>query len=70
MTHSAPVQVEPFFDADSNTISYVVRDPYSSSCAIVDPVLDFDYAAGRTSTESADGIIEFVRANNLAWSGS
>ena len=65
MTHSAPVLVEPFFDADSNTISYVVRDPHSSSCAIVDPVLDFDYAAGRTSTESADSIIEFVRSNNL-----
>ena len=66
MTTSLPVRVESFFDDDSNTISYVVRDPHSLSCAIVDPVLDFDYAAGRTSTESADAIINFVRSNELS----
>jgi len=58
-------QVTPFFDADTNTISYVVKDPASQACAIVDSVLDFDYAAGRISYRSADAIIAFIRANNL-----
>jgi glyoxylase-like metal-dependent hydrolase (beta-lactamase superfamily II) len=40
--------VHPFFDEPTNTFSYVVRDPESASCAIIDSVLDFDYAAGRT----------------------
>ena len=45
----AKPEVIPFFDADSNTFSYVVRDPESNSCAIVDSVMEFDYASGRTS---------------------
>ncbi|MEC9198941.1 MAG: MBL fold metallo-hydrolase, partial [Pseudomonadota bacterium] len=40
--------VKAFFDQATNTISYVVRDPQGSTCAIVDSVLDFDYASGRT----------------------
>lgn len=43
----------------------MVRDPNSQACAILDSVLDFDYAAGRTDVRSADGIIEYVRAHNL-----
>jgi glyoxylase-like metal-dependent hydrolase (beta-lactamase superfamily II) len=58
--------VTPFFDADTNTISYVVRDPASESCAVIDSVLDFDYAAGRISTHSADAVIAFIRAHGLA----
>lgn len=50
--------VTHFFDQDTNTFSYVVQDPTTQACAIVDSVLDFDYAAGRTSTLSADTIIE------------
>lgn len=57
--------VQPFFDEPTNTFSYVVRDPDSQSCAILDSVLDFDYAAGRTDVRSADAIIEFVQRNNL-----
>ena len=57
--------VQPFFDEPTNTFSYVVRDPDSHSCAILDSVLDFDYAAGRTDVRSADAIIEFVQRNNL-----
>ncbi len=38
-------QVTPFFDADSHTISYIVQDPSSSACAVIDPVLEFDYSS-------------------------
>ncbi|RNF48773.1 MBL fold metallo-hydrolase [Marinomonas hwangdonensis] len=58
-------EVTAFFDADSSTFSYVVKDPQSSNCAIVDSVLDFDYASGGTSQKSADKIIEFVTAHKL-----
>lgn len=57
--------VQHFFDEPTNTFSYVVRDPDSSACAIVDSVLDFDYAAGRTDVRSADQIIDFIRQQNL-----
>ena len=40
-------EVEAFFDAPTNTISYVVKDPSSVSCAIIYSVMDLDYAAGR-----------------------
>ncbi|GAA6165491.1 MBL fold metallo-hydrolase [Pelagimonas sp. KU-00592-HH] len=61
--------VTPFFDDDSNTISYVVRDPCSAACAVIDCVMDIDYAAGRLSFESADAIIEFITDNGwqLDW---
>jgi len=61
--------VTAFFDDATNTISYVVRDPEGRACAIIDPVLDFDYASGRTDTRSADQIIAHVRKENLevAW---
>jgi glyoxylase-like metal-dependent hydrolase (beta-lactamase superfamily II) len=58
-------QVTGFPDADSGTISYVVRDPASQACAIIDPVMDFDAAAGRTSFKGADAIIAFVRDHGL-----
>lgn len=57
--------ITAFFDQASNTISYVVRDPYGSACAIIDSVLDFDFASGRTDTQSADKIINFVTENKL-----
>ncbi|GAA3582444.1 MAG: MBL fold metallo-hydrolase [Pseudomonadales bacterium] len=62
-------EVTHFFDEPTNTFSYVVRDPGSRACAIIDSVLDFDYAAGRTDVRSADAIIEFVRSQQLevAW---
>ncbi|SFM45999.1 MBL fold metallo-hydrolase [Marinobacter pelagius] len=61
---SNPV-VQHFFDEPTNTFSYVVRDPDSQSCAILDSVLDLDYAAGRTDVRSADEIIRYVRDNDL-----
>ncbi len=54
-------EVTSFFDQATNTITYVVRDPGGSACAIIDSVLDFDYASGRTSTASADEVIAFVK---------
>lgn len=57
--------VKAFFDDDSNTISYVVSDPETKKAAIVDSVMDFDYAAGRTSFESADAIIAYVKENGM-----
>lgn len=57
--------VTAFFDDATNTISYVVQDPNSKAAAIVDSVLDFDYASGRTDTASADGIIAFVQKERL-----
>jgi len=57
--------ITAFFDQASNTISYVVRDPYGSACAIIDSVLDFDFASGRTDTQSADKLINFVTENKL-----
>ncbi|SFR62577.1 Glyoxylase, beta-lactamase superfamily II [Marinobacter daqiaonensis] len=57
--------VQHFFDEPTNTFSYVVRDPDSNACAIVDSVLDFDYAAGRTDVRSADEIIAYVRREGL-----
>ena len=57
--------VQHFFDEPTNTFSYVVRDPDSQACAILDSVLDFDYAAGRTDVRSADEIIDYIRGNDL-----
>ncbi|MDW7746241.1 MBL fold metallo-hydrolase [Halomonas sp.] len=67
--NAARPTVTHFFDEPTNTFSYVVQDPASKSCAILDSVLDFDYAAGRTDVRSADEIIAFVRDNGLevAW---
>ena len=61
--------VTSFFDPATFTVSHVVREPDGSNCAIIDSVLDYDPAAGRTDTSSADAIIAFVKAENLtvAW---
>ncbi len=59
-------EVTPFFDSDSNTFSYIIKDPSSNACAIVDSVLDFDYAAGQVQFESADKIIAHIQEQNLS----
>ncbi|MFC4259810.1 MBL fold metallo-hydrolase [Marinobacter lacisalsi] len=58
--------VQHFFDEPTNTFSYVVRDPDSNACAILDSVLDFDYAAGGTDVRSADEIIAYVEREGLS----
>ena len=57
--------ITAFFDPPTNTISYVVRDPATRSCAVVDSVMDIDYAAGRIAYGSADKIIAFIEQNGL-----
>ncbi len=54
-------EVTSFFDDATNTITYVVRDPQGLACAVIDSVLDFDYASGRTDTKSADAVVAFIR---------
>ena len=61
-----PLSVTAFFDEATFTVSYVAADPDTGRAAIVDPVLDFDPASGRTSTASADKLVEFVGDNGLA----
>ena len=54
-----------FFDEATNTVSYVVHDPKTDEAAIIDSVLDFEAASGRTSNGSADRVIEYITSNNL-----
>lgn len=58
-------EVTAFFDEATFTVSYVVKDPMSNKAAIIDSVLDFDYASGHTDTASADEVIAFVQGNGL-----
>ncbi len=59
-------EVTGFFDEATNTISYVVADPATKKCAVIDSLLDYDCAAGRTHTASADRLIEFVKTQGLS----
>lgn len=66
---SVKPEVTPFFDNLTNTVSYVVKDPGSNACAVIDSVMDIDYAAGRIAYKSADNIIAFItqRGFKLEW---
>jgi len=57
--------VSAFFDEATFTVTYVVSDPDTGHAAVIDPVLDFDAASGRTSTRSADEVIAHVKDNGL-----
>ena len=57
--------VQGFFDPQTNTISYIVKDPASNACAIIDSVMDIDYAAGRITFEHADELIANVKSRDL-----
>lgn len=67
---SPQMDIEPivtgFFDETTNTISYVAQDPNSQSCAIIDSVMDIDYAAGRITHDHADKMIDFIKDNDLS----
>lgn len=67
--HSVDLSVKPevtaFFDKQTNTVSYVVKDPTSPACAVIDSVMDIDYAAGRIASTSADAIIAFIQGQGL-----
>jgi glyoxylase-like metal-dependent hydrolase (beta-lactamase superfamily II) len=64
-TTTAKAEVKGFFDPRTNSIQYVVSDPATKQCAIVDPVLDFDEKSGATGTMSADAILSYVDARGL-----
>jgi len=57
--------VEPFFDPNTWTMTYVVVDPATRYCVIVDPVLDLDYPSGSVTTKAADRVIDYVKLENL-----
>lgn len=65
MPDQAHPQVHPFFHEDSNTWSYVVVEPEAAAAVIIDPVLDFDPKAGRTSTRSAQALLDLVHEQAL-----
>ncbi len=64
MVQPAP-KVQAFFDEATNTITYLVQDPQGRGAAVIDSVLDFDYASGRTDTRSADAVIAAITDQNL-----
>ncbi len=59
------MHIQSFFDKATFTVTYVVVDQATNACAIIDPVLDFDAASGRTSFTSADAVIAYVRGQGL-----
>jgi glyoxylase-like metal-dependent hydrolase (beta-lactamase superfamily II) len=62
-------EVFHFFDEPTNTFTYVVKDPTSDACAVVDSVMDIDYAAGRTNLDGAKQIVDFIKSKgwHLEW---
>jgi glyoxylase-like metal-dependent hydrolase (beta-lactamase superfamily II) len=61
-----PTDIAAFFHAPSSTYSYVVADPATGRAAVIDPVLDYDAASGRSSTPSAQKLVEHVKARGYA----
>ena len=57
--------IKAFFDEYTNTVSYVVSDPKSLSCAIIDSVLGYDIYSAYTSNESIEKIVKYINNNNL-----
>lgn len=62
---SVKPEVKAFFDPATNTISYVVRDPTTNACAVIDSVMDIDYASGRITYQHADEIIDYIQKDKL-----
>ena len=58
-------EIKPYYDEDTNTVSYLVIDPETKATAVVDSVLNFDYAAGAISYEQADEIIKEIKGRGL-----
>ena len=69
MTYAVQMDVTPdvegFFDEATNTITYLIKDPASDHCAIVDSVMDIDYAAGRITTDHADQLMDRIKERGL-----
>ncbi len=67
--HNIALSVTPvvtaFFDEDTNTVTYVVTDPNSKSCAVIDSVMDIDYAAGHINYDAANKVIQYIQEHGL-----
>ena len=68
MTQSKPM-ITAFFDEATFTITYIIADPDTKKCAVIDTVLDYDANMGRTRTDSADKVISSIKQQGLtiAW---
>lgn len=71
MSATLPLQagsetVQAFFHPATSSVSYILQDPASEHCAILDPVLDYDPATARTGTQFADGMLDYIRVNDLS----
>jgi glyoxylase-like metal-dependent hydrolase (beta-lactamase superfamily II) len=62
---SSRTTVQPFFDDKTWTVSYVIVDNATKCAAIVDPVLDFDFKSGHTTTVQADKVLAYIRDHGL-----
>ena len=65
MTTPLKPEVFPFFDKDTATFSYIVKDPTSNACAVIDSVMDIDYPSGTISFRGADKMVDFIQRNSL-----
>ena len=59
------MKIQPFFDKDTATVTYVISDPQTKRCAIIDPVLDYNPSSGTTATTSADRVIDYIKTSSL-----
>ena len=68
ITSDRPLKPEvfPFFDKPTNTFSYIVNDPSSNACAIIDSVMNIDYPSGTISYQGADDIIQYIQQHQLS----
>ena len=66
---SSLAEIYSYFDEKTNAACYIVKDPTSTSCAVIDSILDFDLSAGKITTEHADMIISEIQSKglNLEW---
>ena len=65
MTKLVKLEVFSYFDETTNAACYILKDPSSNSCAVIDSILDFDLAAGRVTTKHADMLIRDIQAKGL-----
>jgi len=63
---TAKPDVKGFFDERTFSIQYVVSDPATGKCAIIDPVLDYDEKSGATATRNADAILDYIKEKRLS----
>ncbi len=60
------MDIQAFYDKATATVAYVVSDLATRSCAIIDPVIDFDPQTGVTETKSVDQLIDYIKKSDLA----